>query len=56
MSTETNEVSAIDSHARGPILLLLGSGLVWLVVSGVLALITVGAIARAGIFWPDALG
>ena len=40
MSTETNEVSAIDSHARGPVLLLLGAGLVWLVVSGVLALIS----------------
>ena len=40
MSTETNEVSAIDVHARGPILLLLGAGLLWLVVSGVLALIS----------------
>lgn len=39
MSTDSNEVSTIDSHARGPLLLLLGSGLVWLVVSGVLALI-----------------
>ena len=39
MSTESNEVSAIDLHARGPLLLLLGSGLVWLIVSGVLALI-----------------
>ncbi len=34
------EVTAIDTQARGPLLLLLGSGLVWLVVSGVLALIT----------------
>ncbi len=40
MSTDSNEVSTIDSHARGPLLLLLGSGLVWLVVSGVLALIS----------------
>lgn len=39
MSTDSNEVSTIDSHARGPLLLLLGSGLVWLVVSGVLGLI-----------------
>lgn len=39
MSTDSNEVSTIDSHARAPLLLLLGSGLVWLVVSGVLALI-----------------
>ena len=34
------EVTAIDTQARGPLLLLLGSGLVWLVVSGILALIT----------------
>ncbi len=34
------EVTAIDTQARGPLLLLLGSGLVWLAVSGVLALIT----------------
>lgn len=34
------EVTAIDTQARGPLLLLLGSGLVWLVASGVLALIT----------------
>ena len=33
------EVTAIDSQARGPLLLLVGSGLVWLVVSGILALI-----------------
>ncbi len=36
----TAEVTAIDSQARGPLLLLLGSGLVWLVASGILALIT----------------
>ncbi|MDP3071563.1 MAG: cbb3-type cytochrome c oxidase subunit I [Opitutaceae bacterium] len=36
----TAEVTAIDTQARGPLLLLLGSGLVWLVVSGVLALLT----------------
>jgi cytochrome c oxidase cbb3-type subunit 1 len=34
------EVTAIDSQARGPLLLLLGSAIVWLVVSGVLAVIT----------------
>jgi cytochrome c oxidase cbb3-type subunit 1 len=34
------DVTAIDAAARGPLLLLLGSGLVWLVISGVLALIT----------------
>ncbi|HVS51450.1 MAG TPA: cbb3-type cytochrome c oxidase subunit I [Opitutaceae bacterium] len=34
------EVTAIDTTARGPLLFLLGSGIVWLVVSGVLALIT----------------
>ncbi|WP_414663813.1 cbb3-type cytochrome c oxidase subunit I [Horticoccus sp. 23ND18S-11] len=34
------EVTAIDTQARGPLLLLLGSGVVWLVVSGILALIT----------------
>ncbi len=34
------EVTAIDTQARGPLLLLLGSGLVWLVASGILALIT----------------
>src|SRR5436190_5777954 len=33
------EVSAIDTQARGPLLFLIGSGLVWLVVSGVLSLI-----------------
>ena len=39
MSHDTQEVSANDAHARGPLLLLLGSGLVWLIISGVLALI-----------------
>ena len=39
MSNDTNEVSALDTHARGPLLFLLGSGLGWLVFSGVLALI-----------------
>ncbi len=39
MSTDSNDSSAIDTHARGPLLLLLGSGLLWLVVSGVLALV-----------------
>jgi cytochrome c oxidase cbb3-type subunit 1 len=34
------EVTAIDTNARAPLLFLLGSGIVWLVVSGVLALIT----------------
>jgi len=34
------EVTAIDTQARGPLLLLLGSGLLWLVASGFLALIT----------------
>lgn len=34
------EITAIDSQARGPLLLLIGSGVVWLVVSGILALIT----------------
>jgi cytochrome c oxidase cbb3-type subunit I len=34
------EVTAIDTQARGPLLLLIGSGVVWLVVSGILALVT----------------
>jgi cytochrome c oxidase cbb3-type subunit 1 len=34
------EVTAIDTAARWPLLFLLGSAIVWLVVSGVLALIT----------------
>lgn len=33
------EVTAIDTQARGPLLLLIGSGLVWLLASGVLSLI-----------------
>lgn len=33
------EVTAIDQRARGPLLLLTGSALLWLVVSGILALI-----------------
>jgi cytochrome c oxidase cbb3-type subunit 1 len=34
------EVTAIDTQARGPLLLLLGSGIAWLVISGILAVIT----------------
>lgn len=34
------EVTVIDTQARWPLLFLLGSGIVWLVISGVLALIT----------------
>jgi cytochrome c oxidase cbb3-type subunit I len=34
------EVTAIDTQARWPLLLLIGSGLVWLVLSGILALVT----------------
>lgn len=33
------EVTAVDVRARGPLLLLLGSAVLWLVISGVLALI-----------------
>ncbi|MBI5689459.1 MAG: cbb3-type cytochrome c oxidase subunit I [Verrucomicrobia bacterium] len=33
------EVTAIDTHARWPLLYLIGAGLVWLIVSGVLSLI-----------------
>lgn len=33
------DVTAIDLAARGPLLLLIGSGIVWLVISGILALI-----------------
>lgn len=36
----TAEVTAIDTQARGPLLLLVGAGLVWLVASGIFALIT----------------
>src|SRR5688572_12315142 len=39
MTTASSEVSEIDSSARGPLSLLLASALLWLVVSGVLALI-----------------
>ena len=39
MSTDSNDSTAIDIHSRGPLLLLLGSGVLWLVISGVLALI-----------------
>ena len=39
MTTVSPEVSAIDSHARCPLLLLLASALAWLVVSSVLGLI-----------------
>src|SRR5688572_5241570 len=35
----TAEVTAIDSQGRWPLLLLLGSGLVWLLISGVFAVI-----------------
>lgn len=38
--TAAADVSVIEPAARGPLLLLLGSGIVWLVISGVLALIT----------------
>ena len=34
------EVTAIDSTARRPLLYLIGSGIVWLVISGIFALIT----------------
>src|SRR5687767_6195397 len=34
------EVISIDLQARGPLLLLVGSAIVWLVISGVLAVIT----------------
>jgi len=36
----TPEVTAIDTTARGPLLLLIGSALKWLVLSGVLSIIT----------------
>jgi cytochrome c oxidase cbb3-type subunit 1 len=39
-SAASAEVTAIDTHARGPLLLLVGSSLVWLIISGILALIT----------------
>jgi len=34
------EVTAIDFQARGPLILLIGFGLLWLVISGVLAIVT----------------
>lgn len=34
------DVTPIDLAARGPLLFLIGSGIVWLVISGILALIT----------------
>jgi cytochrome c oxidase cbb3-type subunit I len=34
------EVTSIDMQARGPLLLLVGSAIVWLVISGILAVIT----------------
>lgn len=39
MSTDSNDSTVIDTSSRGPLLLLLGSGVLWLVISGVLALI-----------------
>lgn len=39
MTTPSTEVTAIDTHARCPLLPMLASALVWLLVSGVLALI-----------------
>lgn len=34
------EVTSIDTQARGPLLLLIGSAVVWLVISGIFALLT----------------
>ena len=39
MSAEAREVTAIDTHARVPLLCLLGAGIFWLLVSGVLAFV-----------------
>lgn len=39
-ASSNGEVTATDTTARGPLLLLLGSALLWLVISGVLALVT----------------
>lgn len=39
-SSSAAEVTPVDTTARGPLLFLLGSAVLWLVVSGVLALIT----------------
>src|SRR5689334_19240962 len=33
------EVTPMDTHARGPLFLLIGSGLLWLVISGILGVI-----------------
>jgi cytochrome c oxidase cbb3-type subunit 1 len=33
------EVTVVDTHARGPLLFLIGSGIAWLVLSGVLGLL-----------------
>jgi cytochrome c oxidase cbb3-type subunit 1 len=40
MTTASNEVSEIDTNARFPLSLLLASALLWLVVSGVLSLLS----------------
>src|SRR5882724_11297817 len=40
MTTASNEVTAIDAHARWPLLLMFASALAWLLVSSVLALVT----------------
>ena len=40
MINASPEVTAIDTHARYPLLLMLASSLVWLLISGVLALIS----------------
>ena len=40
MTTASQEVSEIDANARFPLSLLLGSALLWLVVSGALALLS----------------
>src|ERR1051325_7330453 len=39
-SSPAAEVTPVDTTARGPLLFLVGSAVLWLVVSGVLALIT----------------
>lgn len=40
MTTASHEVSEIDANARFPLSLILGSALLWLIVSGVLALLS----------------
>ena len=40
MTTASQEVSEIDANARFPLSLLLGTALLWLVVSGALALLS----------------